>query len=154
MADISTLDNHSAENHAYYEAFRGRFSGILKWSQLDQLWQAALAHEADRWFIYAVGDTPPTETASVEKLKLFISEVDKLLRNDHGESYCGIVYADDQKNPSFIKIFDPNNLGAVCGSSGNPPLPAWILSRMPPIDLPAAMPQPRNRQRWWQKIFA
>lgn len=154
MTDTSTLDNHSAEDHVYYKAFRGRFSGILKWSQLDQLWQTALAQEADRWFIYAVGDTPPSDVTSIDKLQLFIQEVDVLLRNDHGENYCGIVYVDDQEQPSFIKIFDPNNLGAVCGSSGNPPLPAWILSRIPPIDLPAAMPQTRSRQRWWQKIFA
>jgi hypothetical protein len=45
----------------------------------------------------------------------------RLLRAEHHESYCGIVYADDLENPRLIKIYDPNNLGSSCGSSKNPP---------------------------------
>jgi hypothetical protein len=59
----------------------------------------------------------------------FIERIDTLLRNEHHESYCGIVYADDLDNPRLIKIYDPNNLGSSCGSSKNPPGPGWIMSR-------------------------
>jgi hypothetical protein len=55
-----------------------------------------------------------------------------LLRDEHRESYCGIVYADDLDKPRLIKIYDPNNLGSSCGSSKNPPGPGWIMSRCAP----------------------
>jgi hypothetical protein len=55
-----------------------------------------------------------------------------LLREEHREAYCGIVYADDLENPRLIKIYDPNKLGSSCGSSKNPPGPGWIMSRLPP----------------------
>jgi hypothetical protein len=50
----------------------------------------------------------------------FIERIDALLRAEHHESYCGIVYADDLENPRLIKIYDPNNLGSSCGSSKTP----------------------------------
>jgi hypothetical protein len=34
--------------------------------------------------------------------------------------HCGIAYVNDLKNPNFVKIFHPNNLGKSCGSSKNP----------------------------------
>ena len=48
---------------------------------------------------------------------MFVTEIDRLLRQDHAEDYCGIVYADDLQQPRFIKIYDPNNLGVSCGYS-------------------------------------
>jgi len=63
--------------------------------------------------------------------------MDKLLRREHQEDYCGIVYANDLQTPGSIKIYDPNNLGVSCGYNDNPPLPGWIMSRIPPVDLPA-----------------
>ena len=82
-----------------------------------------------------------------------ISEIDELLRAEHKEDYCGIVYADDLQNPTFIKIFDPNNLGVSCGFSDHPPLPGWVLSLSKPEDLPNAFPPPQNRRRWWQRLI-
>lgn len=43
-----------------------------------------------------------------------------------------IVYADDLENPRLINICDPDKRGSSCGSSKNPPLPGWIMSRLPP----------------------
>jgi len=47
------------------------------------------------------------------------------------------VYADDLKNPTFVKIFHPKNLGKSCGSSENPPIPQWLISKEKPMDVVA-----------------
>ena len=143
--------NHS-DFFNYFKA--GRFVAARKWHDLDLLWKSIRYHGGDGWFVYAVGEAPPTEMATPDKLDKFITEIDVLLRNEHNEDYCGIVYADDHDKPTLVKIFDPNNLGVVCGSSDNPPLPGWVLSTMPPVDLPDAFSPPRNRRHWWQKIFS
>lgn len=142
----------SLQEHPFLQQFKGTFSGILQWHQLDDLWQKVLADDA-QWYIYAVGEVPPQAISDAKQLKTFIHKVDKLLREEHDEDYCGIVYADNRQAPSYIKIFDPSHLGSSCGSSAHPPLPAWILSKQKPIDLPHAFPQPGNRKRWWQKVF-
>ena len=135
-------------------AFKDSFTGVLRWEQLDELWQRLRDDAAGDWYIYAVGEVPPSETVSETELLRFIEEIDALLRKEHDEDYCGIVYVDDKSAPSFVKIFDPHNLGVSCGYSDNPPLPGWILSKLPPADLQAPMPQPGNRRRWWQRLFA
>ena len=137
----------------YLAAFKGGFTGILRWPQLDELWGRLRDDAAGGWYIYAVGEPPPESVATSGQVATFIDEIDRLLRDEHEEDYCGIVYADDARAPSFVKIFDPNNLGVVCGSSEFPPLPGWILSKLKPIDLPAAVPQPGNRRRWWRRLF-
>lgn len=142
------------EANDFLAAFRGSFSGILRWPQLDELWQKLREHSPEPWYIYAVGETPPEQPATAAQLTQFIDEIDDLLRSEHQEDYCGIVYVDDPRDPAFIKIYDPNNLGVVCGFSDNPPLPGWVLSRIRPLDLPAALPPPGGRRRWWQKLLA
>ncbi|MDD5392091.1 MAG: hypothetical protein PHE17_03625 [Thiothrix sp.] len=139
--------------HPYLQTFRGSFSGVLRWPQLDALWQQVLTTPQEGWYVYAVGEEPPTQTLTGDALGKVIRELDELLHREHDEDYCGIVYTDSMTNPAYIKVFDPNNLGSTCGSSGNPPLPGWILSKMQPINLPAAMPQPGNRRRWWHNLF-
>ncbi|MGE5241845.1 MAG: hypothetical protein ACM3NI_09385 [Bacteroidota bacterium] len=138
----------------FYEVFRGRFSGLLSWEQLDVFWSVVRARAADGWYLYAVGEAAPTAPATAEQVERFIGEIDALLRREHQEDYCGIVYADSVSEPSFIKIFDPNNLGVQCGFSDNPPLPGWVMSRLPPSDLREQRPLPGNRRRWWQKLWA
>jgi len=138
----------------YTEQFRGNFKSTLHWPDLDGLWNTLRGLNQGQWFVYHVGDTPPTKTASTETLNHFIDEIDLLLREEHEHDYCGIVYADNLKQPSMIKIFDPNNLGVSCGFSDNPPLPGWVLSLTSPQDLPQAFPPPGNRKRWWENIFS
>jgi hypothetical protein len=142
------------EENCYLQTFRGTFSGVLRWHQLDALWQQVLIDPTENWYVYAVGEAPPTQSLSGDTLKKVIRELDELLHREHDEDYCGIVYTDNMVNPAYIKVFDPHNLGSTCGSSGNPPLPGWILSKLQPINLPAAMPQPGNRQRWWKNLFS
>lgn len=138
---------------AYLSAFKGSFTSTMQWQDLDEFWQVLKSIADDNWFIYAVGEVPPESTSSKEQLLSFIEHVDVLLRKDHQEDYCGIVYIDNKQAPEFIKIFDPNNLGVSCGFSEKPPLPGWILSRIQPVELESAMYPPKNRRRWWQRIF-
>lgn len=138
---------------AYLQAFRGSFTSTLRWHQLDALWER-LRQAADAgWYIYAVGHTPPATASEPERVLSFIDEIDRLLHKEHQEDYCGIVYADDLQQPRFVKIYDPHNLGVSCGYSDNPPLPGWVMSQIPPCDLPAAQALTASRRRWWQRLF-
>ena len=141
------------EMEPFRDAFRGRFENVLRWEQLDALWEVLRADDGNGWYIYAVGKQPPAQPVSGAVLQTFLAEIAGLLRKEHTEDYCGIVYADSFAQPRFVKIFDPNNLGVSCGFSDNPPLPGWILSRLPPVDLEAPAPLPGNRRRWWQRLF-
>ena len=138
---------------AYLSAFKGNFTSTMRWPDLDDFWQILRAQSDDNWYIYAVGEEPPEDASTKEQLLSFIENIDALLHAEHEEDYCGIVYVDNKETPEFIKIFDPNNLGVTCGFSDNPPLPGWILSRIQPVELEAALNPPKNRQRWWQQIF-
>jgi hypothetical protein len=145
---------HENPDSEFLRRFKGGFSGILRWPQLDTLWETVRKSNDGQWYVYQVGEEPPTSPCSAEELATFLTRVDDLLRKEHAEDYCGVVYVDNPDNPEFIKVFDPNNLGVSCGYSDNPPLPGWIISRIPPIDLPNAMPPPQNRKRWWRRLFA
>jgi hypothetical protein len=142
-----------AQESAFLAAFRGSFTAALRWPQLDALWAAVREGSADGWYIYAVGEPPPQAPSDETRTQAFVSEIDALLRREHQEDFCGIVYADDLAAPSFVKIYDPHNLGVTCGYSDNPPLPGWIMSKLPPVDLPAARALPGNRRRWWRRLF-
>lgn len=138
----------------YLQAFRGSFKGIRKWEELDAFWETLKSKGEQPWYVYAVGEPVPVEPVSKEQLYLFINEIDALLRKEHEEEYCGIVYVDDKTSPTFIKIYDPNNLGVVCGFSDNPPLPGWTITRLPPVEVNQNTFLSQNRKRWWQRIFA
>ena len=135
----------------FQRLYSGRLWSVLAWDQLTALWQRI--DPAAGWYLIAVGASPaPTVAADAVTVGAFIERIDTLLRAEHHESYCGIVYADDLENPCLIKIYDPNNLGSSCGSSRNPPLPGWIMSRVAPDELVSARPAPENRKRWWQRL--
>ena len=138
---------------AFLRAFRGSFTSALRWHQLDALWERVRERAGRGWYIYAVGEVPPSAPSDARQVETFIGEVDKLLRAEHKEDYCGIVYADDLREPGFLKIYDPHNLGVSCGYSDNPPLPGWVMSLIPPVDLPSIQVVPRSRRHWWQRLF-
>lgn len=148
---MPTSEPASEPMSEFRQVYKGAFSSALRWPQLDELWQRVRA-QPEGWYIYALGEPPPNRAAGADELERFVVEVDALLRREHQEDFCGIVYADDRERPRMIKIYDPNNLGVVCGFSDNPPLPGWVLSRMPPDDL-AAVPAANNRRRWWRRLF-
>ncbi len=147
------MQQSTTNTSAYMQKYNGRIVALRHWRDLEQFWATLLAAADDGWYIYAVGEPPPTQPVAHDKLAVFVREIDTLLRRDHDEEYCGIVYVDDRDDPAFVKIYDPNNLGSVCGSSGTVTLPGWTLSRAQPVDLQAAFPLPANRRRWWQRLF-
>ena len=137
----------------FRQAFKGRFESVLRWEQLDVFWEVLRKDIAGDWYIYAVGESLPQQPASAERVRTFLSEIERLLRKEHDEDYCGVVFTDSMEAPQFVKIFDPNNLGVSCGFSDNPPLPGWILSKLPPADLNAPISLPGNRLRWWKRLL-
>ena len=136
---------------SFHELNTGRLWAVMSWEQLTAFW-ARIEQDAG-WYLYAVGEPVPQAPASAEQTAEFIRRVDALLRDDHRHDYCGIVYADDLERPTFVKIYDPNNLGVSCGFSTNPPLPGWIMSRVPPESLHAAQKPPEGRRRWWASLL-
>ncbi|MHB1567355.1 MAG: hypothetical protein ACYCXG_11710 [Acidiferrobacter sp.] len=142
-----------SKKSAFQERLRGSFSGVVSWEQLTALW-SVVGRDPRGWYIYAVGDAVPTVAAEPDVLEHFLVEIDTLLRREHRESYCGIVYADNRDAPTFIKIFDPHNLGSSCGSSGLVTLPGWLITRMAPERIDDPRPLPESRRRWWRNLFA
>ncbi len=137
----------------FRKMYRGYFRGVLRWHQLDALWDA-VEHTPEGWYVYFVNQPLPEEPVAAYELQQFLREIDNLLRTEHDYDYCGIVYADSLESPCMVKIFDPGHLGASCGSSGQIIPPRWILSRMKPELIEDSAPIPANRTRWWQKIFS
>ena len=139
--------------NTFHLAFRGHFTSLLSWQQLDEFWEVVRHRANGGWYIYAIGmPAPAGESAAADVIK-FITAVNTLLHADHAEDYCGIVYTDHKQTPTFIKIFDPYNLGVSCGFSNNPPLPGWIMSLIPPQTLKSRRPLPAGRQRWWHDLW-
>ena len=141
------------QNDAFFKAFGGSFVSMLRWPQLDELWATLKQQAGTNWYAYAIGEPPPTTTLNATELDTFIGEIDALLRREHQQDYCGIVYVDEPASPRLIKIYDPNNLGVVCGFSDAPPLPGWTLSLDPPCNLKTAIAPPAGRRRWWQRLW-
>jgi hypothetical protein len=150
-ADDSVPHDQAAAH--FMAAWRSSFTSALRWHHLDALWER-IGERADAGcFLYAVGEAPPTVPATAERVRTFIRELDALLRAEHREDYCGIVYADDLTIPTLVKVYDPHHLGVSCGSSTNPPLPGWVLSLLRPVDLPATRAPDGRRRRWWQRLW-
>ena len=132
-------------------AFRGKLDGLLysllSWDQLSAFWLRIDASAG--WYLYAVGQPVPESVANAGQVADFVNRIDTLLRQEHEEKYCGIVYADDVEKPTFIVIYDPHNLGVSCGSSKTRVLPGWIMSQVPPESLEVTV-VPNNRKKWWE----
>ncbi len=143
----------ASKENPFYSAFRGHFTSLLKWEDLDMFWQTMRQNAAAGWYVYAIGESVPAQASTTEQLNHFIDRIDALLRKEHEEDYCGIVYTDSKTDPTMIKIFDPNNLGAQCGFSDNPPLPGWVISLLPPQPLENRSYLPEGRRRWWRKLW-
>jgi len=140
------------EQHPFVKAFRSEFRGIMRWRELDELWQR-LKEDDFGWYIYTINETPPEVISDASELHAFIQAIDTRLRKEHGEDYCGIVYVDNPGKPEFIKIFNPHNLGIACGYSDKPPLPGWILSKEPPCDLPDILYLPTHGWKVFRRLF-
>jgi len=134
-------------------AFRGRFTNLPSWKSLAEFLSVMRERAGDGWYIYAIGLDVPAAPRTAEEVSRFIDAVDALLREEHDEDYCGIVYVDDVNHPTFVKIFDPAHLGVTCGYSNSPPMPGWILTREPPELVEDNRVLPQNRRRWWNSLW-
>jgi len=135
----------------FIETYTGRMSGVLRWAQLDALWQNLNAQ--DGWYLYEVGAELPLEAISKQGLKKAVQEIDDFLRLEHDAKYCGVVYVDSLENPGLLKIYHPKKMGASCGSSGSTVLPKWTLSRQAPVDLVAWKLDKDHKPAWWKQML-
>jgi hypothetical protein len=135
----------SANATDFHARLKGRFFGMLQWTDLDALWARV---KTGQWYFYQIGETMPDRPLSGAELAVRIDALDKLLREDHDFHMCGIVYADEVEQPTLIKVYDPNSLGSSCSTSAAPP--RWILSTAQPSTIAIDAPVPNNRRRWWQ----
>lgn len=159
MSVPRSSDNPSSDN-PFEERLWGRFSGVLRWEQLEALWERVLA-EPEGWYLYEVGEAVPEDTVDPHGLGGLLHDVDRVLREKHRHDYCGIVYVDDPALPGLIKIYDPGNLGVVCGPGNERVLPRWILSRERPQPLRgdnavegAGNGAPGDDRVWWRRFFS
>ena len=118
----------------YFQKFKGRFIGIMQLEDCDALLQK-LIDIPDDWFIFNTLQPMPSERLQAADFINEMKHIKSIIDDEHDERYCGIVYADDIKNPTFVKIFHPKNLGKTCGSSENPPMPQWLISKEQPMDV-------------------
>lgn len=136
----------------FTEILNGPLYGVMSWEHWDKL-REQLGADSHQWYVYNVGHGIPLDAVSRESLRLILSELNELLRRDHEEKYLGIVYVDNFDAPELVKIYDPNNLGSSCGSSGSLVPPGWVLSIHQPDPIASDIPLPNNRRRWWEKLL-
>lgn len=135
---------------AFQAKLDGMLYSLLSWEQLTAFWPRIDTNAG--WYLYAVGQDVPSSPASSEQVAEFTRRIDELLHKEHEERYCGIVYADDTQAPSFVVIYDPNNLGVSCGSSKDRVLPGWVMSQIPPEAMEPKV-VPNNRKHWWNSFI-
>lgn len=135
----------------YLDIYNGRMSGVLRWPQLESLWQGLKAEQG--WYLYEVGADLPKHKITRIDLECAITEMDRFLRDEHPEKYCGVVYTDNLQDPSMIKVYHPKKMGASCGSSGSTVLPRWTLSRQPPVDLVEWALKRDRKPVWWKHML-
>lgn len=142
-----------ADTDAFDRYYTGMLYSVMSWDQLTAFWQKIDADAG--WYLYAVGQDVPQAPSPAAKVQQFARELDELLRREHHEDYCAIVYADDLNHPNFIKIYDPNHLGSSCGSSAGKSsvLPGWLMSLTPPRELAITGVVTGQRKRWWQTFL-
>ncbi len=141
------------DNEEFDRYYNGLLYSVMRWDQLTAFWQKVDADAG--WYLYAVGHAVPQVSSGPDKVRHFMSEIDELLRREHHEDYCAIVYADNLDAPNFIKIYDPNHLGSSCGSSSmkSSVLPGWLMSKVPPRELEMHGVVTGQRKRWWQSFL-
>lgn len=135
----------------FLSVYTGRTHGVLRWEQLDALWQIVL--ENDDWFAYEIGAPLPSQPLDSAALAAFIEEANAFLRAEHEEKYCGVVYTDSFEQPSLLKIYHPKKMGASCGSSGSITLPRWTLSTSKPVNLLDWAAEKQQKPAWWKQML-
>ncbi len=134
----------------YWTAFQGRFYGLLKWEDVDAFW--GILSNQKNWFINDLTELPPDETANTETYSAFLSTAKTLINSRRDMSMCGAIYTDNQHSPTFVKIFDPSNMGSACSTSSTRTLPRWVLSTIPAEPYPAPT-MPATKPSFFARLF-
>ncbi|VFN03966.1 MAG: hypothetical protein BECKG1743D_GA0114223_110381 [Candidatus Kentron sp. G] len=106
-------------NSHFEERLWGNFSGVLRWTDLDALWEQLLT-DPEGWYLYEVDKNVPQATVEPHELGHILQDIDRILREKHKHDYCGIVYVDEPTRPGMIKIYDPENLVQLRLNSDTP----------------------------------
>ena len=152
--ELTTPEKSLPIESNFNELFNGKFYGVLRWQQLNHIWDVVKSDEAESRYIYEINESTPETATKNNDLTLKIEQIDLHLRKEHDEDYCGIVYADNLENPEFIKVFDPENLGTSCSIAKTPPLPKWIISKVKPQVLTLKKEDTNKPKRWIGKLFS
>jgi len=116
---------------AFWHAYQGSFSGLMIWSDVEQFF-TDLTDNPDNWYVFRLdGPLPKAPLEAVEFIN-HLQEMRDLTLTYRDASHCFSLFSDNISNPQFVKVFDPGNLGASCGSSGRRIYPRWTLSRIKP----------------------
>lgn len=118
----------------FWSKFNGRFSGLLNWQDVDQLWEV-LSASRDDWYVFDMDGDLPNQCANATEFANFLSVTLAFLRKRLRGNHVGFVYTDNRVHPQFVKIFDPQKMGVSCGVSSARVFPRWTLSMIAP-DLP------------------
>jgi hypothetical protein len=137
---------------SYFEAYIGRFVGVMQMPDCLELLQT-MKDNPNHWFVYDTLIGVPTQVENANDFIQKINQIKMIIDSEHDEKYCGIVYADDLKKPTFIKIFHPKNLGKSCGSSEYPPIAQWLISKKPPQDIIKKFGETDIKQGFISKFF-
>lgn len=127
---------------AFWRAYQGRASGLLNWVDVDALWPK-LAAQPDDWFVYDLDAAPPVAPLSATDLIAFLPQAEALVNERRDRSHSGAIYIDNREAPSFVKFFDPTNMGTSCGGDHEMIFPRYILSKIKPSPRPAPRPAKR-----------
>ncbi|SGZ85577.1 hypothetical protein BTHERMOSOX_1809 [Bathymodiolus thermophilus thioautotrophic gill symbiont] len=136
----------------YLAQFQGRFIGIMQWDDCRALFDKLSSNPND-WYVYDTSKVVPKTVTNTNDFLDTINNIKKIIKSEHQERYCGIVYTNDLDNPDFVKIFHPNNLGKSCGSSENPPIPQWLLSKIKPVEVMVNFNSPSKKKGFISKYF-
>ena len=114
-------------------AYRGRFSGLLSWDDVAQVFGALASAAGDGWWVYDTRVGLPEAQVPADELAVRLSDIQEFLRRHHKADYCGFVYVDDKVQPQLVKVFDPRNASSC---SLGAPVPVFTISRIQPQTLP------------------
>lgn len=123
----------------------------MQWDDCHALFEK-LNSDPDGWYLYDTSKVAPKIVANANEFIDTLNGIKKIIKSEHQERYCGIVYTNDLDKPDFVKIFHPNNLGKVCGSSENPSIPRWLLSKNKPINIETEL-KPKQEQGFVSKFL-
>ncbi len=115
----------------FWQAYQGSFSGLMNWVQVEAFFDA-LAENTGNWYVFRMDAPLPEAPLSAAEFSGQLAEMRHLTLTYRDASHCFSLFTDHITDPQFIKVFDPGNLGASCGSSGSRTYPRWTVSRIKP----------------------